>query len=235
VLLSEVAPIGPSIAKKLAAEIPPEPKTMQITMIGSGQGISLLLIRLPQRDTRGSVEAWAAETGDYPRNLGEFDRRFHDDDACLRHLVETRWPAGFRCPKCEGRDGRLLTTRRVRVCRCCRHHTSATARAVLPRTRLRLTTRFVAAYLVASLKPSVSALQLQAQLGISRYQTAWLLPRKLRRAMGDRDRKNRKALMVRSNGARSRSDGYVSKSSPTTRRPRSEPSSPATSNPASRS
>ena len=103
--------------------------------------------------------------------------------------------------------------------------------------RIRLTTWFVAAYLVASLKPSVSALQLQAQLGISRYQTAaWLLLRKLRRAMVDRDRKNRKALMVRSNGARSRSDGYVSMSSPTTRRPRSEPSSPATtSNPDPRS
>jgi hypothetical protein len=33
VLLSKVAPIGLGIAKKLADEIPPEPKTMQITMI----------------------------------------------------------------------------------------------------------------------------------------------------------------------------------------------------------
>jgi ribosomal protein L37AE/L43A/transposase-like protein len=161
--------------------------------------------------------------GDYPRNLGEFYRRFHDDDACLRYLVETRWPAGFRCPKCDGSDGRLLTTRRVWVCRSCRHHTSATAETVLHRTRLPLTTWFVAAYLVASLKPGVSALQLQAQLGISRYETAWLLLHKLRRAMvdpdrsrlagtvevdetwvggkqaglkGGRQRKNRKALMV---------------------------------------
>jgi len=53
--------------------------------------------------------------GDYPHNLADFYRRFHDDDARLRYLVETRWPAGFRCPKCDGSDGRLLTTRRLTV------------------------------------------------------------------------------------------------------------------------
>ena len=59
---------------------------------------------------------------------------------------------------------------------------------MLHRTRLPLTTWFAAAYLAASLKPGVSALQLQAQLGISRYETAWLLLHKLRRAMVDPDR-----------------------------------------------
>jgi ribosomal protein L37AE/L43A/transposase-like protein len=128
------------------------------------------------------------KSGDYPRTLGAFYRRFHDDDACLQYLVETRWPDGFRCPKCGGSDAGRLTTRRVWVCRSCRHHTSATAGTVLHRTRLPLTTWFAAAYLVASLKPGISALQLQAQLGISRYETAWVLLHKLRRAMVDPDR-----------------------------------------------
>ena len=163
------------------------------------------------------------KSGDYPRNLGEFSRRFSNEDACLRYLVETRWPDGFRCPKCGGSDARLLTTRHLWVCRSCRHHASATAGTVLHRTRLPLTTWFAAAYIVASLKPGVSALQLQAQLGISRYETTWVLLHKLRRAMvnpnrsrlsgtvevdetwvggrqaglkGGRQRKNRKALMV---------------------------------------
>lgn len=127
-------------------------------------------------------------SGDYPRTLGEFYRRFHDDDACLLYLVETRWPDGFRCPKCGGSDAGRLTTRRVWVCRSCRHHTSATAGTVLHRTRLPLTTWFAAAYLMASLKPGISALQLQVQLGISRYETAWVLLHKLRRAMVDPDR-----------------------------------------------
>lgn len=163
------------------------------------------------------------KVGDYPRTLGEFYRRFPDDAACLAYLAETRWPDGFRCPGCGGREARTLRTRSTWVCRSCRRHVSPTAGTILHRSKLPLTTWFAAAYIVASLKPGVSALQLQWQLGLSRYETAWLLLHKLRRAMvdpdrsrlsgtvevdetwvggaqaglkGGRQRKNRKALMV---------------------------------------
>lgn len=49
------------------------------------------------------------------------------------------------------------------------------------RTALRLW--FWAAYLVATHHPGISAKQLQRQLGLSRYETAWLILQKLRRAM----------------------------------------------------
>jgi hypothetical protein len=42
---------------------------------------------------------------------------------------------------------------------------------------------FWAAYLVATHTPGISAVQLQRQLGISRYETVWLILQKLRRAM----------------------------------------------------
>jgi len=42
---------------------------------------------------------------------------------------------------------------------------------------------FWAAYLVSTHTPGISAVQLQRQLGISRYETAWLILQKLRRAM----------------------------------------------------
>jgi transposase-like protein len=51
------------------------------------------------------------------------------------------------------------------------------------KTRLPLTVWFWAAYLVATHGPGISALQLQRQLGISRYETAWTILHKLRRAM----------------------------------------------------
>ena len=51
------------------------------------------------------------------------------------------------------------------------------------KTRLSLTLWFWAAYLVATHGPGISALQLQRQLGISRYETAWTILHKLRRAM----------------------------------------------------
>jgi hypothetical protein len=41
----------------------------------------------------------------------------------------------------------------------------------------------LAAYLVATHHPGISAVQLQRQLGIGRYETAWLILHKLRRAM----------------------------------------------------
>ena len=36
---------------------------------------------------------------DYPMNLLEFQKIFHDDTACLRYLERMRWPNGFVCSK----------------------------------------------------------------------------------------------------------------------------------------
>ncbi len=51
------------------------------------------------------------------------------------------------------------------------------------RTRTPLRVWFWAAYLVATHHPGISAKQLQRQLGLSRYETSWLILQKLRRAM----------------------------------------------------
>jgi hypothetical protein len=50
-------------------------------------------------------------------------------------------------------------------------------------TRTPLRTWFWAAYLVATHQPGISAKQLQRQLALARYETAWLILQKLRRAM----------------------------------------------------
>ena len=64
------------------------------------------------------------------------------------------------------------------------------AGTVLDRTRLPLPLWFAAAYLVTTHTPGFSALQLQRQLGLARYETAWTMLHKLRRAMvrPERDR-----------------------------------------------
>jgi len=124
----------------------------------------------------------ARTRGDYPRTLSEFSGRFSDEAACLRYLVETRWPDGFRCPGCGGDNARLLTTRRVWQCRACRRQASATAGTIFHRTHLPLRVWFTAAYLATSLKPGISALQFARQLGVT-LKTAWTLLHKLRRAM----------------------------------------------------
>lgn len=56
------------------------------------------------------------------------------------------------------------------------------------RSHLPLRTWFMAAHIVASHSNGISALQLQAQIGLGSYKTAWLLLHKLRRAMVDPER-----------------------------------------------
>ena len=58
-----------------------------------------------------------------------------------------------------------------------------TAGTVLHKTHLPLTLWFWSAYLVSTHGPGISALQLRRQLGINRYETAWMILHKLRRAM----------------------------------------------------
>jgi transposase-like protein len=58
-----------------------------------------------------------------------------------------------------------------------------TAGTVLHKTHLPLTLWFWSAYLVSTHAPGISALQLRRQLGIGRYETAWMILHKLRRAM----------------------------------------------------
>ena len=111
---------------------------------------------------------------------------FPDDDACARHLAELRWGAGFSCPACGGTRGRELKGARCRrECADCGRQTSVTAGTVMHRSHLPLKTWFLAAHLVATHSNGISALQMQAQLGIGSYRTAWLPPHRLRRAMVD--------------------------------------------------
>jgi transposase-like protein len=68
-------------------------------------------------------------------------------------------------------------------CVGCRHQVSLTAGTILHNTKTPLTVWFWAAYLMTTDKRGVSALLLQRQLGLRRYETAWMMLHKFRRAM----------------------------------------------------
>ena len=63
-----------------------------------------------------------------------------------------------------------------------------TAGTIMHHSKLALTTWFWAAYLMATHSNGISALQLQRQLGLGSYRSAWLLCGKLRRSMVAPDR-----------------------------------------------
>jgi transposase-like protein len=120
---------------------------------------------------------------DFPRTIMEFQERFATEAACLEYLAASRWPEGFVCPACGGRSAWVLERRQLWECSTCAQQTSVTAGTVMHGTRTSLRTWCWAAYLVATHHPGISAKQLQRQLGLSRYETAWLILQKLRRAM----------------------------------------------------
>ena len=124
----------------------------------------------------------------YLRNVVDFNRMFADEDACAAYLAACRWPDGFRCPRCGEREAFDLPRRRLWQCKACGHQTSVTAGTVMHRTRTPLLTWFRAAFWMTAHRPGMSALQLQHTLGLARYETAWLILHKLRRAMADANR-----------------------------------------------
>jgi transposase-like protein len=127
---------------------------------------------------------------DFPKTLAEFQVRFATEDACRRYLMASRWPNGYRCPRCGQAEAYPVAGRGLWQCRGCRYQVSVTAGTVLHRTRVSLRDWFWAAYLVTTHTPGFSAWQLQRQLGLGRYETAWTMLQKLRRAMirPERDR-----------------------------------------------
>lgn len=120
---------------------------------------------------------------DFPLTILEFQSRFGTEEACREYLFASRWPDGFLCPGCGGREAGAETRRHLWVCTACGRQTSITAGTVMHKTRLPLRTWFWAAYLVATFHPGISAKQLQRQVGLGCHETAWAMLHKLRAAM----------------------------------------------------
>jgi tRNA(Ile2) C34 agmatinyltransferase TiaS len=102
---------------------------------------------------------------DYPGTWQAFQSWFRDDRACVDYLEQLRWPTGFVCPACEGREV-WRTGDGLFKCQTCGRRTSVTAGTIFHKSRLPLTTWFAAVWFVCSQKNGVSALGLQRVLGM---------------------------------------------------------------------
>ena len=118
----------------------------------------------------------------YPRTLFEFEDRFSTEAGCIEYLQAVRWPDGFICPRCGGRNA-WRTDRGLLHCYQCGRQTSVTAGTVFHRTRKPLTVWFRAMWHITSQKYGANALGLQRVLNLGSYHTAWQWLHKLRRAM----------------------------------------------------
>ena len=122
-----------------------------------------------------------------PGTLAEFVQRFSDEQSCV--AVLRRWKyqeRGFACPRCGHDEAWYLPSRQLDECRRCHKQASLTAGTVMHGTRKPLRLWFLAMYLFVSSKRGISALELQRELGLAKYRTAWTWLHKLRDAVGGR-------------------------------------------------
>ena len=96
---------------------------------------------------------------------------------------------GLSARVCGGGRAWLLKTKAFTYeCADCRRQTSVTAGTIMHASKLPLTMWFWAAFLMSTHSNGISALQLQSQLSLGSYRTAWMLAAKLRRAMVNPER-----------------------------------------------
>jgi transposase-like protein len=118
----------------------------------------------------------------YPKTLDEMEALFKDEPACLAYISALRWPSGFECPACGSTKGWPMGNG-LMLCGNCRRQQSVLAGTLFHRTHLPMKTWFRAMWHLCAAKNGLSAQNLQRQIGLGSYNTAWLCLHKLRRVM----------------------------------------------------
>jgi transposase-like protein len=121
-------------------------------------------------------------------SIPEFLTHFGTEAQCAEAIRRSRWPGGFRCPRCTSAQHYVVGhgARKLFQCGACRHQTSLMAGTLMEHTKLPLTTWFLAMHLISQAKTGISALALKRDLGVS-YPTAWLLHHKINNAMAQQE------------------------------------------------
>lgn len=121
-------------------------------------------------------------------NTGFWDwqQQFDTEASCIKHLMEMRWPTGFVCPHCQHNHGYYSSVRKHFECACCHKQTSVTSGTLFHKSKVPLLKWFWAIFHMSSDKGGISALRLSKLIEVN-WKTAYLMLRKLRKAMGNRD------------------------------------------------
>lgn len=133
-------------------------------------------------------------TGD-ELTLMEMTRRFPDDASARAYFEALRWPDGAICPHCGNADAtriyKVTTNRAKKIrpglykCAECLEGFTVTVNTVMEDSHLPLNKWLLAFYMMCASKTQVSALQLQRQLEIGSYRSAWFLCHRIRFALKD--------------------------------------------------
>ncbi len=127
--------------------------------------------------------------------LVEMTRRFATEESAREYFERLRWPDGPVCPHCGNIDAARIykvtpnPERKIRAglykCAECQGGFTVTINTVMEDSHLPLHKWLIAFYIMCASKTQVSALQLQRQLEIGSYRSAWFLCHRIRFALKD--------------------------------------------------
>lgn len=133
-------------------------------------------------------------TGD-DLTLMSITQRFSTEEAAREYFETLRWPAGPVCPHCGNADAARVykvaanAGKKIRAglykCAECSDQFTVTVGTVMEDSHIPLNKWLIAFYIMCASKTQVSALQLQRQLELGSYRSAWFLCHRIRFALMD--------------------------------------------------
>ena len=120
------------------------------------------------------------------KTLQDFNERFGTEKQCLAYLYRLRWPDGYRCPQCYHSEAWQIKEWKYK-CRKCGYQSTVTAGTIFQDSHLPIALWFKAIWYVCSQTGGANALDLQKQLNLGSYRTAWTMLLKIRKLMADNE------------------------------------------------
>lgn len=113
-------------------------------------------------------------------SLLSLTKAFPNEETCIKHLEQLRWPSGIVCPCC-GRTRKIYKVKRSSIYKCgdCRKQFSVRKGTIFEESRLSLQKWFAAAWLVTSNRKGIASTQLSREIGVTQ-KTAWFILGRLR-------------------------------------------------------
>jgi len=111
------------------------------------------------------------------------------EDEARKILEDIRWPDGIECPHCKSKNIVRINGKSEKVrdgllrCKDCRKQFTVTVGTIMERSHITLRQWVQAFYSMCSHKKGISSLQLQRNLGLHSYRSAWHLTHRIRSAM----------------------------------------------------
>lgn len=136
------------------------------------------------------------QTKEEEMKLIDFISKFPDEESCRTKLREYRERHGVVCPRCGSILHYWKRDKECFECKSCHYRQSLKANTVMHGSQLPVRYWFIAMHLLTSTKKSISASELQRQLGHRNYNPIWAMLHKLRVAMGTRDSRYEVSGMV---------------------------------------